>query len=125
MKSLLYCIMCIFAAVNMLLLSYFWTLYQNKKWVVQFLCGMSAVRIAAESLLSYFFYELLGFGLVFGVYFVILLLQNGVSEFVQMLYASRGLIAALFLTTPLVVGILPFFKLLRMQRSLAVHLKES
>ena len=125
MKTMFYWVMCIFAAVSMLLLSYFWTLYQNKKWVIQFLCGMSAVRIAAESLLSYFFYELLGFGLVYGVYFVILLFQNGVSEFAQMLYACRGLIAALFLTTPLVVGILPFVKLLRMQRSLAVHLKKS
>ena len=125
MTGLLYCIICIFAAVSMLLLSYFWTLYQNKKWVIQFLCGMGAVRIAAESLLSYFFYELLGFGLVYGIYFVILLFQKGVSEFAQMLYACRGLIAALFLTTPLVVGILPFVKLLRMQRSLAVHLKKS
>ena len=124
MKAVFYWIICIFVTVSMLLLSYFWTLYQNKKWVVQFLCGMSAVRIAAESLLSYFFYELLGFGLVFGVYFVVLLFQNGVSEFAQMLYACRGLIAALFLTTPLVVGILPFVKLLRMQRSLAVHLQE-
>ena len=125
MATLLYVIMCIFAIINMLLLSYFWTLCQNKKWCIQFLCGMNAVQIVEESLLTYFFYEVLGFGLIYGIYFLILLFQNGLSEFAQMLYACRGLLFALFLITPLVVGILPFVKLLGMQKSLAVHLKEN
>ena len=124
MEESFFRIMCIFGFVVILLLSYFWTLYQGKKWKIQFLCGMSAVRIAIESLLQFFFYEVVGFGIVYGIYTVILISQNKLGGFIEMFHTCAFSLPLLFIVLPFIVCLLPLIKLLGMQKSLAQHLRE-